>query len=703
MRLLAPSLTLALLLVSGSLFAYDYRVPIRVQDENDLEELFLSGDLTEEERDQLLELYRSPLDINSASRDELYLLPGLTYDLVDRIIAYRETKPFFKVNDLVLVEGIDASMVRELRAFASAHRPKAKGPAKSPWHGTMRLRVVDEVGDKDELLPEGYFRGEVRHKSGWAGGAVLLLQNKLDGLEYRDVAQGDMPATVWAFDPNGNPKTEDGGLSPSETKTLDRFLYSEGRTPLPAWPKVYASYKGDRVNALVGSYRIGFGQRLVLDNTGRLNPHGFEPDLQIYEEWDDLTLTKGFFGAAVTGKNIFLGPLEVDATGFFSWWKYDSYQYDVKHDTGEPGENQYESYKVVEPYKSMYYKELYYQTLPEAYSELLGGANVSVKLMPGLRWGFTGYASTVDFQLGDSDTVFARASPFPTRKTFGAAGTDVAWQLGPWQAWGEAAWVDSGGVGAVAKGMYDFKPVTVELLYRYYGRDFDNPHSRGYNMPDEWLGDRDRGENGFRGSVRYRATKSIWLRADADIWRAAQDKENAYGVMVAEDPWRMEEFVRIDWRATSWLQLGAFAQFNDRDLEASGRDEVYSASGEKWSFGASSSLDFQKFTTLWLYYKMSMYDAGLEDGSFQKDHYVTAKLSTRVWEWLRLQGRVKYLKGELESMQGVSREHYLEGYAQVGVVPVRRLLISLKGLVREHYDSAKETEWFWRLGADWSF
>ncbi len=687
------------LVVSSQAFAYDYRVPIRVQDENDLEELFLSGDLTEEERDQLLELYRARLDLNTANRDELYLLPGFSYDLVDRILAFRAEKPFTRVNDLVLVEGIDAAMIREVRPFTTAYRAYDKKAPKSPWRSRLRLRVVDEVNDPQDMLPEGYARAEVKYAGKWSAGALVMVHNSLDSLEYRDVAKGDpvIPAT---HSENGNLK--------SSPEDLEWYLYTPGRNVAPTWPKLYVALKEDTYRFLLGSYRIGFGQKLVLDNTGRVNPDGFEPDLQVYEGWEGFSLSKGFFGAAGSMRNLIVGPVDVDVTGFFSWWKYDAYQYDLKHEV-EYDEEPYETYKILTPHQDIFYRTLDQESLPEAWSELMGGGNVSVKLGKGVKWGVTGYASTVDFHLGDPSTVFARSSPFPMRTTFGAAGSDLAWQWGPWHAWAEGAVVDSGGYAGIARAMYDLKPLSVELLYRYYAQDFDNPHSRGYNMPDEWYGDRDRGENGARATIRYRFTKQLWVRLDTDIWRAAQELETDLGIKTIQ-PWRMENFARVDWRVWKWLQLGVFAQFNDRDLDASGRDEEYSsgslknpAKGEKWAFGANTSLDFARNSTFWLYYKISLYDAALEDASYQKDHYVTAKISSRPLPWLRVQGRAKYLKGELETLDGATREHFLEAYAQLGVLPKKGLEISIKGLVRDFYDSDNETEWFWRLGADWSF
>ncbi len=712
---------------SGWLYAYDYRVPIRVQDENDLEELFIVGDLTDEERDQLLDIYRSPLDLNTATRDELYLLPVLTYDLVDAIIAYREQTPFSRSNDVVLVEGIDAAMYREFRAFVTVSRYSKKKKAAKELRGTVRLRAADEVGDSGERLPEAYLRAEARHISGWSGGALVLVRNSLDGLEYKEGVPG---REIWSFDRDGNPKWED------ETKTVplladqddfQRYLLADGTGLRSAWPKVYAQYKTSRLSILAGSYTVGFGQRLVIDNTGRLNPHGFQPDLQATESWDGYSLTKRFFGLASAVRGQALGPFSLDATGFFSWWRHDSYQYHVSHDLGEFEEDRYETYKVLTPYTNSrvpggrYYRSLSYQTLPEAWSELLGGANVTLQLFEGLRWGVTGYGSQTGFHLGDDSTVFARSSRYPQRDVFGAVGSDLSWRRGSFQAWGEVAVMDSSGVAGIVRGQYEVKEVTAELSYRHYGRDFDNPHSRGLNQPDQWYGSRDRGEEGIRGLVRYKPVRAVQLRLETDVWRSWEE-ESVDGELKLIAPWRMENYAKVDWRPTGWLQVGAFGQRTDRDLDAGGRDEIYyggsesnRARGEKYSIGGNGSVELPFSSSLWLYYKASLYDAALEEGEFQRDHYGTVRFSTRPVRWLTLILRGKYLKGELASADDVSREHYLEGYVQLAVDVWRGLVgsgepleLSMRGVLVHHLSKDGEgeerpDEWFWRVGADYRF
>jgi hypothetical protein len=85
---------------------------------------------------------------------------------------------------------------------------------------------------------------------------------------------------------------------------------------------------------------------------------------------------------------------------------------------------------------------------------------------------------------------------------------------------------------------------------------------------------------------------------------------------------------------------------------------------------------------VWLYYKLALEDANLAD-TFQKSHYITAKFATRPWKWLGFAARAKYLKGELEELQGATREHFLEGYFQVNTWVRPDLQVGLRGMLHQ--------------------
>ena len=86
---IAAGLVTAACLLAPPIRAAPYEADLQIEDEVDLYDLAERGDLTEDERDELLDLFRMGVDLNSASREELYALPNLGYPEVDAILEYR--------------------------------------------------------------------------------------------------------------------------------------------------------------------------------------------------------------------------------------------------------------------------------------------------------------------------------------------------------------------------------------------------------------------------------------------------------------------------------------------------------------------------------------------------------------------------------------------------------------------------------------
>ncbi|KIH77103.1 competence protein ComEA [Geoalkalibacter ferrihydriticus] len=55
------------------------------------------------------------VDINSASAEELEVLPGIGAVKARSIVAYREAKPFAAVEDILAVDGIGAATLERIR------------------------------------------------------------------------------------------------------------------------------------------------------------------------------------------------------------------------------------------------------------------------------------------------------------------------------------------------------------------------------------------------------------------------------------------------------------------------------------------------------------------------------------------------------------------------------------------------------------
>lgn len=711
----------AALVLAVPAHAYEYRVPILIQDEDDLNELYFSKDITEEERDRLVILYRDPLDPNTADRDELYDLPGLTYAMVDAIIDRRDDKPFTRISQLKKVAGITPEIYTQLNSFIRIV-PRAKKGDREKLHGKITVKAIDRISDSDDDYPEGYIRAQAKSKDRkYQFGAAVVGLNSVWTPTYKTA-----PKTYWNFSQDGDPKYLGDGVTP-DTDTADRYLLTDGEALLPSWPKVYAMVQSGKVQAIAGSYRVGFGQRIVLDNSGRSNPHGFKPDLEIYEGESGFGISKGFFGAAGTYTDIKVGKLDMDATAFFSWWRYDQNQYRLKHKVEGVGGDELESYTVLTPYKTVqgvkYHRKLSHVTLPSAYSETIGGGNVTLNLDSKSRIGLTGYVAKTGFHLDDPDTVFARHEKFPERDLFYAAGADFAWAYRDFQLFGEAGMMDNSSYAGTVRGIAELGDVILETSYRYLPYDFDNPHSRAYSMSDQFEGDTDKGEQGVMFTAKYRVAKWLTLRIDEDIWQATRwaddDEKEVFGDK--EKPWRMETYLRVEIKPTSKLRIGTFVQFNDKDLSESSRDESYSdtyGAGEKYQWGLQLANRFTKNTALWAYYKLGFEDAALGD-AYQKRHYGTLKFTTRPLKLMDFAIRAKYLKGELEELQGTTREHFMEGYVQVGLHFNKEWKLALRGMLRQDIlesdpetdeslsfsDGLSEgdTEIFWKAMLDYKF
>lgn len=759
------TLLMGLALFAGNALAYDYRVPILVDDEEDVYELLSSGDVSTDESEQLVAMLHDPLDLNDASRDDLYNLPGFAYVIVDRVIERREDKPFTRITQLGDVEGITGTILEQARPFVKVVARRKTTPGKK-WKtvGRVRIQAVDRIKGEylrdndptkipwsfeDRDYPETYTLVEMKvPEKGYSAGAAVLTQNSVGTPALADVA--------------GTYKSDRRSSSANNIDPNRYYLWSSGRTYMPSWPKAYAMIERSNWRLLTGSYRVGFGQRVVFDTTGHSVPHGFRPDLiaTIGEKSFSFPAGSGMFGVVGTLSDLKTGPVTWDVTPFFSWWRHDAFNNRLVHD---PGNNQTPStYTLLTnpeednfgaDYLSLYY---FYPTLPRIYSEMIEGGNVTMRFSKRAHVGLTAYARQIDFFTDDPNTTFAYYVSQPQRDLLFVGGLDFAWGfdgagfIDNVTIFGEGATMDNGAIAGVLRAVMEMGDFVLEPQVRYYGDDYDNPHSRMPSQDEFFEGNRDRGELGGRLSLRYQPAKWLRVRLDQDVWKPAvyewTESTDSFEPLADPgprlDPWRMDSYLGVDIEPVDKLRVGAYANYLDKDLSASGRGESYSnysgnssmtlsngdsgsgkslaGRGEKWKFGAHVSTRAVPHTTIKGLYNISLADVYKNEDKFGREHYGTFEIASRPLGFvskrhaplLAIKGRVKYFEGRMlnETLEE-DDEKFVTAYVQMSSTFAKKYTVLLRGAVLENITVTKSdgtkkdkpTEYYWRVMLEWKF
>src|SRR5262249_24944206 len=148
---------------------------------------------------------------------------------------------------------------------------------------------------------------------------------------------------------------------------LGAVVYDSGRDALSAQPasarlllpKAYLAWESELYAAVIGSYRIGFGQRLTFDTSFQLDPNGISADDELFRgselvracrensgELDtspcsrassaghryvtpDYRWRNGLLGVAAGAKRIRIGSGVLQIYGFFSLQPRAVYQYEI--------------------------------------------------------------------------------------------------------------------------------------------------------------------------------------------------------------------------------------------------------------------------------------------------------------------------------------------------------------------------------------
>jgi hypothetical protein len=568
------SFTIVASLATAPASATPYETFVDVSDQADLEDLLAAGDLTQDTFDELLELLLAGVDLNTADRNQLYALPNLTYDDVDGILKFRDENGGAIEDPAVLVQAgvLSEDKLLAISAFLVVTRKRDRYNLK----GWVRTTTRYTVGD--ERIPPFAMRGRfTAFKHAQAGFATTFTRLDVGRPVY------DPARDALLVEPQGY-----------------RVVV----------PKAYIKYEDAEAAAIAGTYRIGFGQRLVFDNSSRYTPNGIYIDDNLTFSTDlvrscklstgeldespcsgdrsyttpDWRWRDGLLGVAAGFKRLEVGDGWLQGYVWASVQNRRIYQYELANldrcaDPSNDSDPACSAPKVfVRPEGENLLTpsaQVSFTTLRDVFQERLAGGNVAYYADRRNSVGLTAYGSSLT-NLVDGVTLDTQEwSRMPSGRRYGAAGANFSFGRDWLDVFGEAAisfdripydpvgpQSNGGGPAAILRATATKKRQELEASLRYYSYDFVNPYARPISQPDTLDGQRARDELGFRLRY-YRTDKQSSIRALIDIWEPPSQRDST---QLGRSQPKLDSYVRGDFQTSQQLRLGLWLRYQDKDL-----------------------------------------------------------------------------------------------------------------------------------------
>ncbi len=693
--------------------AAQYEVYVDIDDEEDLYDLQVTGEIGTGTFDILVDLLRQGVDLNTATREQLYALPNLTYEDVDAILAYREEAG--RIGNpaaLVLAGAITRKKLESVAAFLLVPAPEG---SKAGVRGRVRYQTI--WTSEDDRVPPMLLQARVSTLRHLTVGAVAVLdRNRIEN-------------AVW--DPNRD------------------ALVSAGPRPTPRVPKYFAQWDTPKWGVIAGTYNIGFGQRLTFDTTSRYTPNGFVLDDTMYRNTrltSECRQSTGELadtpcptneprryvtpdyrervrqrGVAIGAKKIQMPVGWMQAYGFFShqtkpiYWT-GVYNADVCDDPRLSSEL-FEECSAPPVYESTAADPLSpaptlrFASLPNMYNEVLGGGNFAYFIDRRTHVGVTGYGSSVNWLVDGADLDFQEWQRTPYGGPFGAAGADMSWGRKWADVFAEVSYsFDSinqeggGGPAAIVRNTASWDTHEIEVSGRYYDEKFRNPYARPIAAADQTDGLRASDEAGARMKYTGLIGERFQLRTLLDVWQELSTQTAS-----------VRTFARGDVRATPWLTPGLWLDFQSNDLSARGRDRCFTAennnddgsgddfvlyqdflegtqlgcSGVRYQVRPRIRVDPHKRVTAQVQFQYSWVDRGRYPGRFSNDARVVGIVGVNPIDPLRLRLRVSWDKDDISD--NTFLEETLWGYLQASYRVESWLQPSIRYDIRAWLDDRDST------------
>jgi hypothetical protein len=627
-----------------------YEVFVDIETEEDLYDLQAAGQISDETLETLIELYQRGVDLNTATRNELYNLPNLSYPEVDSILDYRKEVGF--ISDPINLVAANVLDERKLLAIA-------------PF-----LLIRDRKGGFEA---HGFARYQVRWSAEDDRTPPMAIQTRVNTLKHLTVGVAGTLTNNRISTPVADPNRD--GLSATAPAT--RFNL----------PKFYAFYDAPKYAVMAGSYRIGFGQRLTFDASSQYQPNGIYLDDELFRDTDlvrkckesagelevspctgvagDIYVTPDFrwsdrlMGVAAGLKAQRVGKGTLQAYGFGSYKNKSIYQYELynKEICEDPRNDDDPNCSAPDVFVTRDdplepTSRLSFVSLPNMFTETLAGGNITYSFNRRTKLGLTGYGADINFLTDGIELDFQEWSRFPYGGPFGAVGMNGQMGFGTTDVFVEVArsfdsMLDdgNGGFGALARSVTTIDTHEVEGSLRYYDKKFANPYARPIAAPDTFDGLRARDEVG--GRVRYtgKISKRWNLRANMDLWTAPEE-EAVEGLA----------YVRSDMDLDDRFRWGVWVQYQNKDFtESSGNlcfeisteedenGEPIPCAGQKVQF--AGRLRYAPNKKFWIdaQYKHELLDDNRYMDKFREDVSAYLTATAKPSPEYRIRARLRYL------------------------------------------------------------
>lgn len=543
-----------LLLSAATARAIGYEVFIDVDTEEDLYDLLVTHQISKRSFDALLLLHQTRVELNRADREELYLLPNLGYADVDRILAYRaEAGSIHATGDLVAAGVLPRKLGESLRSFVSF---RVWSGSQNHVDGFLRTQLR-WTGRHDRLPPPIAIQARVRGPHSLDVGIVSTL------------TRNRVRRPLWDAARNG--------------------LSVEPETVRLEVPKAFVEWNDSRWGIVVGTYRIGFGQRLTFDATNQVTPNGFFGDYELRRENElglrcrrgrgelskppcpegdvarvtpDFTWTNRLTGVGIGVKRLPIGSGWLQA---YAWGSYQVHRAlgSELSNAGRCGDPRRDHDADCDP-PSVYVRAgdprspaatVSHASLPSVVGEGLAGANASYFWNRRVHLGVTGYGALPKWRVEGVSLDFQEHAAKPFGGPFGAVGVNASagfrrhdFSAEITRSFDRQAG-GGGGYGGIARSVTSLAAGEIDVSVRYYAPRFANPYARPTSAPDERDGLRARDELGLRVRATSELGPRLSLRALGDAWRNPSSGR-LNGLLFA----RLDLHVSPSWVLAWWVE-----------------------------------------------------------------------------------------------------------------------------------------------------